>query len=517
MKGWIISKLPDIDSPPSRKRVVRLAMPFEYLSIAVTLAQGLLLIPLYLHYIGAHTYGLWLASGGFLVLLGFANLGIGPMMNQRIATAYGERQFTRVSSFFVNGFILYIGLSIVFLLLGSMVAYAIPVIFNIRGDEAKLLQLCFLIAVVATAFNLLNEGLRGFASAMLRPIFPVLSLLICRLLGLILTVFLLFHAAGLWAIPMGMFLTAVTVFISNLLFAACLHYQLGWHIRIQADVLKEYLHASPALISGKLGNVLTQDVEPLLITLFLTPEIAAAYVVVMRAGSMVSMAAHVIIGVLTQPFAHLFGEGNRDKIRKMSKNILMTLSFAGFIGFSTYIVLDRQFVSLWVGEQYLIGGCALIPLIGLSLFANMFRNFFADFLIASGDILFPSWSLAVEAVVRLCFILLLLSAFGLVGIPLATFISCALCSLVLGRRFFSKMGMTFNAQSIARTTAICTLFVGLAVYGGMQLPMVISWIGFTGYCITVTLVFTLVFITIYRNESMLIWRNLWKQSEKLDG
>jgi O-antigen/teichoic acid export membrane protein len=35
-----------------------------YLNTTILIVQGLLLVPLYLRFLGPHDYGLWLASGG---------------------------------------------------------------------------------------------------------------------------------------------------------------------------------------------------------------------------------------------------------------------------------------------------------------------------------------------------------------------------------------------------------------------------------------------------------------------
>jgi len=151
----------------------------------------------------------------------------------------------------------------------------------------------------------------------------------------------------------------------------------------------------------------------------------------------------------------------------------------------------------------------LIPLIGISLFAELFRNLFADLLIASGDISFPSWSLAAESFFRLGLIIFLLSVLGVIGVPVAIAISCVWIAWMLGRRFFIRMGIVFSMRTIVRTIAVCAVFVGVAGYGSMQMPVVISsWIEFAAYAVAVVIVLTLFITVLYREKVMLIWRNI---------
>ena len=504
-----ILKLADIRSQPDRRRFLWMSLPVEYLNLAVTLLQGLILVPLYLRYIGSHTYGFWLATGGILTWLGVFDLGIGPMMNQRIAHAYGERKFSKITELVLSGFAINVGIALVFLLVGCVGAILIPNVFHLDGQEATLLQSCFLLAVIGAALNILNGCLLSFASAMLRPIFPTLSLLICRVFGLTVTIVLLLDAYGLRAIPIGALATAVSGFLLNCIYSVHMLRQLGGRIVVNKDVVKSYMAASPALIAGKWGGVLAKDVEPFFITLFLSPEAATDYTVILRAGTLVAMALNTIVGAITPVFSHILGGEGRERILKVSKAVLWGFFWLGIVGFSIYTILDKSFVSLWVGTVYSEDLVDLIPVLGIYLFVFTFRNLFSGLLIASGDIAMPSWMLLAEACLRVALIVIFLKAFGLYGVPVAMAISCAILSTILGLRFAARIGIRIDKNAMFYALFVCCLIFGSAtLMADARFLMTKSWWVFVAHTVGSLAILTVLLICLYYRKVGPVWRTI---------
>ena len=95
---------------PSRKRATILQALGGYVNTGIIILQGLLLMPLYIRYLGADTYGLWLASGGILGMLGLINFGISSMLVQRIASAYGKNDLDQAGAYFISGMVVYLSI-----------------------------------------------------------------------------------------------------------------------------------------------------------------------------------------------------------------------------------------------------------------------------------------------------------------------------------------------------------------------------------------------------------------------
>jgi len=465
---------------PSRKRSTVFQAVGGYINTGIVVAQGLLLIPLYLYYIGSHTYGLWLASGGILGMLMLMNFGISSMLIQRIASAYGKKEFARAGAYFFNGMIVYLFICLLFGLVGWGVSAWVPIILKVDGDDAELLQGCFQIAVIAMTIGILNECLRSFSQALLRPVVPMVGIAVGRILGIAVTVWMLFSDFGLWAIPMGLLITEGAIFIINLINVVSLFRWLGAKISLDKNIIKEYFKTAPFLLMATTGNTLSQQSEPLLITLFLTPEITTAYMVTRRAADIVFQMLNIVVGSTMGSFAHLVGASDLGKIATVAKQLLMLSFSIGVVGFATFVAADQAFVTLWLGEGIVLDQ-DIVFWIGVGFLAQAFRGLLGQILYGLDDFFKSSVVILFEGIARIGLAVWLLGMLGIIGIPLALLISSVVAIIILALRLKMKLSLYVSFGSIIRL-----LFSGVVLYGGAvsisQLALTIdSWLVFALY------------------------------------
>jgi O-antigen/teichoic acid export membrane protein len=490
--GGILSRNLDFSHTPSRKRATTLQAVGGYTLTGINIVQGLVLIPLYLYYIGGHTYGLWLASGGILGMLGVMNFGIGSILIQRIGSFYGKKDLPQVGVYFINGMIVYIGTCLLLGLVGWIVSLWLPDILTAIGNDSDLLQQCFQLAVVAMVFAVFNECLRSFSQALLRPIIPMIGMVVGRIVGIGVTIWMLFDGFGLWAIPVGALVAQSLILLVNVFNALSLFRRLGVRVEFKKSVIKEYYKTTPVLLMATAGNTLSQQAEPLLITVFLSPEVTTAYMVTRRASDIVFHILNVITGSTMGTFSHLVGSGNRDNVKSIVSKLLFISFSLGVIGFATYVGTDQAFVSLWVGESFVLDQTVIL-FIALGFFARAFRGLLGQMLYGLGDFTYTSIVIALEGVGRIFMASALLSLLGVVGVPLALALSCLLSILILGSRLKTELTVQYH---LFLTTRL--MFSGVIIFGlaaslvQMKLP-VDSWVGFSLY----SGVFLLSIMTIY--------------------
>src|SRR5208282_2605448 len=75
--------------PISRRRAAKINLLLGYGRYTVGIFNQLILVPLYLRFIGIASYGSWLASGNVVTLLGVLDIGFNLIVTQRLATAFG--------------------------------------------------------------------------------------------------------------------------------------------------------------------------------------------------------------------------------------------------------------------------------------------------------------------------------------------------------------------------------------------------------------------------------------------
>ena len=470
----------DFSHTPSRKRATILQAVGGYALTGVNIVQGLVLIPLYLHYIGVHIYGLWLASGGILGMLGLMNFGIGSMLIQRIASFYGKKDLPQVGIYFINGMIVYIGICLLFGLVGWIISLWLPDILTAIGNDSDLLQQCFQLAVVAMVLAVFNECLRSFSQALLRPIIPMIGMVVGRIVGIGVTIWMLFDGFGLWAIPVGLLVSESLILLLNVFNTLGLFRRLNVRVEFKKSVIKEYCKTAPVLLMATAGDTLSQEAEPLLITVFLSPEVTTAYMITRRAADIVFKMLSVITGSTMGTFSHLVGSDNRDNVRNIASKLLFISFSLGVTGFAAYVGLNQAFVSLWVGESFALDQMVIL-FIALGFFAQAFGGLLKRMLYGLGDFTYTSTVIMLEGVSRIFMASALLSLLGVVGVPLAFALSCLLSILILGPRLKTELTMQYHLFSTTRLMFSGVILFGLATsLVQMKLP-VDSWVGFSLY------------------------------------
>jgi O-antigen/teichoic acid export membrane protein len=466
---------------PDRRHAVIVQMAGGYLNKAIIIIQGLLLIPLYLHFIGDRMYGLWLASGGVLAFLGVMDMGLGGLLIQRVSSAYGRRDYVQTGNYFVNGLIVYGLLDILFCSLVLGISFFIPEWIGAKGEEASLLRACFQLAGIAAGAQFLNNCLRGFAQSLQRPLFPVICNTSFRILGLVTIVHLLYRNYRLWAIPIGLLINAVPVLVLNIYYSLRLTRELGGGWQIDKSIIWDFCQLSPVLFAGRVGKSMVKNMEPTLIAVMLMPELAPPFVITKRAADMVEQLVQVINASTFPSFAHLYAERHVERSRYALSRI-MTLCFgAALIGFGTYVAANQAFVQLWVGSEHFLGR-AMTVLMALGLLMMVINQFLSRLIIGTGDIAYPSLLVLSEGMIRVILMAGLLYGFGLAGLPLGMMLSCAVFAWIYYGRLDAKLQLSFfQSWSWARASLVLVVVFSIGVFAAHKVPVLETWLRLGGY------------------------------------
>lgn len=477
---------------PSRTRATIILAISGYINTGIVIVQGLLLVPLYLNYIGSHTYGLWLASGGILGMLALVNFGVSTMIIQRVSSAYGQQDYLQAGAYFINGVIVYLGICLLYVLIGVGVSLWVPDILRVQGDESELFRHCFQIALLAMTLSIINECMRGLAQALLRPLVPMISMASGRIIGIGSTVWMLFNGFGLWALPTGIAIGEGVIFILNLFYSIALFRKLGAQLVIDKKIIKEYTHSSPALLTARLGTAVSHESEPLLITLFLSPEVTTAYMITRRAADIVSQMLSVVYGATHSAFSNLVGF-NRERARKVAEKLITIVFLFGLIGFVAYVGLNDKFISLWVGQSLSLNQ-NIIFLIGMGFFIRSFRDVLWQTLNGWGDFIYSSYVILSEGCLRLILMIIFLNIFGVVGVPLALLLSSLGGVILLWIRLKKYLSWGNGLSSIFRPLVTVIMFFCISIPVAIFIPNSDSWMIFIVTSVLLLVILFLLFI-----------------------
>jgi O-antigen/teichoic acid export membrane protein len=489
---------------PSRKKATIIQAVGGYINTSILVVQGLLLIPLYLHYIDIKTYGFWLATGGILSMLGVMNLSLGNMLIQRIAKAYGKQDNKQIGAYFINGMLIYFFICLLLVVIGWSISIWIPNILKINGNQALLIQQCFLLAVIALTVGLFNECLRGFSQGMLRPGIPIVGMIFGRIGGLVATVFLLTQGFGLWSIPLGILINELIILTVNFFNAVNLFRSLFIKISFDIKIIKEYLKISPLLTLTTVGNAITNSSQPLLIAMFLGPQITAIYMINRKAADIIFSLLNVFVGSTMGSFSHLVSNQNK-KISAVMKSLVILCFSIGAIGYSAYVGVNEAFISLWVGETFSLDK-SIILFIALASFSRVFGGLFRTMLFGLGDFVVPSILVFFESIVSILLVISLIDFVGVAAVPIVYTLSMLLVVIILGLRLKKECMVTFNAKSTVKLffSGALVFFIGMVIASsnlGLN-----TWFEFAVYLSLFSLIISIIIIIINLKDFVDIYK-----------
>lgn len=451
----------------SRKQAIRVQAIGALFVKLVPIVRGLIFLPLYIQILGGRTYGFWLASGGILAWLSITEIGLSSLISQRVALHYGKGDSSLSGQHIFNGIITSFLLTILVVSVGMVISIFVPNILRTEIDERDLIRGCFQLAVVFTSLHLINEILTGVSNALLKPLIPKMSMLFFQSTSLILTIVFLRRGFGLWSIPLSYLYAESGIFLVNLINCYLLYRRTGAPLKWNRSIFREYLSLSPFLILSRVGKAAVRRIEPTLITMFISPETATLFSVSRRAGEMISNYMRIMDNSTFSSFAHIFGEGNQEKIKKyvpafMRISVLITIA-----AYASYVVLNQRFINIWVGPEFLTRNLLTI-LIGVSLLSRNTAGYFARFFTATGRIKESSILITLETTMRLILLVLLLKLIGIEGLPLALILSSGTFALI----FFNKIRGELNLKDQIKFNIFFFLRILLVVAGTVLLLLV---------------------------------------------
>ena len=407
----------------SRRRAAAISVLGGYATTAFVAVQGLILVPLYLHFIGPRLYGVWLASGDILGWLSLLQMGSASLLVQRVSRALGGNERDLAGAYYATGLAILLFLSGLVVVGALFVAHWFPGWMRLVGPDADLASVCFIVAAVATAMNIVGDGVASLAQAVQEPLVRAVATVCAGILGLATTIALLFLGRGLWAIPVGMLVRNGSLLAANIGNACWLYRgRIGRPFRPTVKVLKETGKLSFSMFGASFGNALLGRSEAPIIAIMLRPELATVYVLTRRGADVVRMLINQFNSPAFAGFSHLVGAQQRQRAWEVHREILRLYVPVSTLLIAAYLALNQTFMAVWVGKGQ-FGGSVLTILIALGTLVGS-RSAFLGFLLgASGELVRSNVLVLVESMARLPLMIGLLAALGLPGIPLAALLT----------------------------------------------------------------------------------------------
>lgn len=406
-------------------------------SSSVTLVaaiQSVVLLPLYLSVLGAHTYGAWLATGEAVVWMLAFDLGIPNFLTQRSGAFLAVGKYREIGAHAASSVLVLSVLAVAVFAAGWFVAPAVSTLLS--ADLTTALRISALSVSLAMVSNVAVGLSRGLQDTGLVQAFALTGVVA----GFVVTLVSLQSGLGVESIAFGLLARSSVALIGAAMF---------WVLRVDRRItsvarpdresLADMGRHCPGLFVAGMSYALMNNSMVTVAALAFRPEVAAIVGVTRKAADLARAVLDMVGHATYGGFAHLFAEGDSTKSNRVHREIVSTYFVASVGLLSAYVAVNQALVTAWVGAE-MFGGVALTVAMAIAAGAGGWSYLQASLLRSIGAHGSSSAALIAECTVRLALMVGLAFVLGPVGLPLATIATSLVTGVWCARRLRRQIG-----------------------------------------------------------------------------
>ena len=410
----------------SRKSITKWNIFFHFFSIIISIINGLVIVPFYLKYIDPSLLGAWLATGNILVWLTIIEPGVGDVLQQKISSSYGSKEFKEIGMYISSGIIISFFISMIVIILSLFVQQFINQILDLSlSIDSMQLHKAFSVTAVGTGLIMFSYAFTGANQGLQSSIGIGLIFVFVNIAAVFLNLFLLIRGHGLMSIAYANLVRGAGMCAGNALYLA---YRLRKQ-QIKLQFSKTFFFSFSKLFSftflSKISTSVVNNIDLILVARFVNPEMVTMLEFTRRPIKTIQGFTDRISVAFMPSLASLKGEGNIERIKFLFIQFIYIFSFASWFIIFGSITFNENFLKLWAGKSIFIGN-KLNMLICFSLLISSITYNISNFTFALGDIKGNSIIAILKSIIYVILAFVLGYYFGVFGIILAIILSVLL-------------------------------------------------------------------------------------------
>lgn len=414
----------------SRKKAIIEQSKLDVIYLIINILFAIILVPYYLNFISIELYGFWLATSGVVILLEVFDLGINTLFIDKISRYYSNKDYNRLIDYLYSGISLFLILSILINIIGFIISNHLDVFFDLKQYKI-VIEECFRIAIFTASLKVLNNALVNYGSSVLRPRLFSYHKILSITLSIIVVLILLKLNFKLYSLAFGYLFQQVLALCLNVVSSIYIIKKITGKFKgqIKISIISYFFINSKYLFFGKLSDAAIKSSEPILIASSLGPKFSSIYILSKKTSDII----YQIINVFTNssfPSLISVNEANDSHTKNKLSLFQNAIYLTSTICLSFYILLNNEFLLIWVGSEFIISKFSTI-LFALSSFLMilMQRSIILEF--SDRKIKRTSIILIFESLFRIILLYLLINFFGFNGGPISVIISSFIFLLII--------------------------------------------------------------------------------------
>lgn len=448
-----------------RKKQIAFGAALSYISIAFNIIAGLIYTPWMVRQIGQSEYGLYTLATTLITLF-LVDFGLSSATARYVSRYHAEGNEEKANTFLGTIYQLYLIIdAVIFLALLIVFLFADSIYRSLTPEELRQFKIVYLIAAGYSIINFPFVTLNGVLTAHELFIQQKLADLIQRALTILLVVIALIKGMGLYALVAANAVSGLTVILFKLI-TIRKHTDIRVRFRqFDKPLLKELFGFSVWSTIGALSSRLIFNITPSILGMVASSSAIAVFGIVTVIEGYTYTITNAISGMFMPKISRIVvGNDTESSLQPLLIRVgkfqyaLNGLIVAGFV------VLGRDFIRLWMGEQYLSAyiGIVLVTLPGL---------FYNALQIGHTTVIVQNKVKITALVSLLCGLINVVLSFflsqklGVTGASLSIFIAYIVRALVLSLLYHKKLDLDildFCKKCYLRLSpaVVCTIGLG---------------------------------------------------------
>jgi O-antigen/teichoic acid export membrane protein len=487
----------------SRKKTTLWNFLFLNVGFVISIVNGILIIPLYLHFIDTSLYGAWLATGNILTWITVVDPGVGDVLLQKVAFAIGKNDKDEIGVAITSGIVISAMLFFVSVIIGYLFSYFIGDLAKINLAYRADIVSAFRIALWGTAFGLLADTFRNIVMAFQKTRINGMFLYSVILLAIILNIVLLILHFGIFALAYAALFRGIATFCYSLVLTILLIKKNKVHLKFQPSYFTSFSKIFAFTFSSRLFETIATNIDLILVSRYLGSASVTVLDLCRRPLKLASGLANNVTISMLPSLPHLFGSAQMEKIRTTVMRIWTTLLWSSGFLISGFVLFNYNLTANWIGKQFWIGNKNNI-IMCLSFFLLSIGYNLSNITYSMGDIRNNSIINVTKSIVYLGFLFILSKTMGMTGVLIAFLLPLIILIIYYPKKVTAEAVLSKqNIKDIStETVRICAILLICALLVS-ALHYELSWAGLIAACGLYTVLFVVLLFyssTLFRNE-----------------
>ncbi len=319
---------------------------------------GLWLIPFSLKYLTREEFSLYYIATDLMLWLGLVNVGTSSVFVTRVAQVLGkggDASKNEIVALINTAFFVQCFFAILVCILGVIASFFLPFLLNIPQYTNEF-QVTFLVLSLSVGCTLVGQVFSGLlvAGKQIHIDNLIQLLLIIPRIGL--TVILLQAGYGILALALvGLFVSVLGILVPYFRVMRRLpHLRFTFHF-FERRLIHDFFGNGVWFSIGGIAGILILNMDRFVIGNFVGLALVSNFIITQKLYSIANKVVSQVVNVSRPYLASLFGRGEVEILQNTYFALLtLTILLSSLMGVSIYVV-NKCFISIWVGDQFYAG------------------------------------------------------------------------------------------------------------------------------------------------------------------